>query len=507
MPFLRTLHKRRLRHRSGSAVTLSDADRETLALVDQDPRFFSKFWFQFDLLDHQYEIAQALQHGSVAVRSGNGVGKTATAANIAIHWLCTRQGSMVLTTAPTFRQVKEILWPEIHRLYGESVRQTIRLPSGLQIGGGLGPAPNTTSWELAPGWTMLGVSPRRKENFQGHHPRGGMLVIADEASGISDDIYHGMLSVTTGRHDRIFAIGNPTMPGGWFHRIFNDPRFGERWTKIHLDSERMPWIANASSDPPFPGLVSREWIHERLAECGGDREDPMYQVHVRGNFPDTSDEFLLTLYQAESACDEPEPDKPVYTGKPHVLAVDIARGGRNRSVLCWIRGNLVTRMLSIRIPDLTYLADRIISEWSKDRTDAVIIDADGLGVGVFDILRRERKFPVFEFHGNAEAWDPRKYFNARAEGYGILADDFIDSRIRIDAKNIPREISQRLCIQLAYIRKKWAPRDGRLMIESKDDMAKAGKASPDEADALMMARWGQRKWVRIRRNKIKIVAG
>ena len=46
----------------------------------------------------------------IAVRSGNGVGKTAIAARVLLWVLRCYPESIVITTAPTTRQVNELLW-------------------------------------------------------------------------------------------------------------------------------------------------------------------------------------------------------------------------------------------------------------------------------------------------------------------------------------------------------------------------------------------------------------
>jgi hypothetical protein len=77
----------------------------------------------------QEEVASALvQHSRVAVRSGHGVGKTYLAADLVLWFLYTHPGAVVLTTAPTWKQVKHYLWREIRRRY---IGANTRLPGRL----------------------------------------------------------------------------------------------------------------------------------------------------------------------------------------------------------------------------------------------------------------------------------------------------------------------------------------------------------------------------------------
>src|SRR5712671_5200377 len=64
--------------------------------------------------EKQREIMQAVvRYTRVAVASANSCGKTFIAARIAAWFLYLYKHSIVITTAPTDRQVSEILWREI----------------------------------------------------------------------------------------------------------------------------------------------------------------------------------------------------------------------------------------------------------------------------------------------------------------------------------------------------------------------------------------------------------
>src|SRR5690349_8689124 len=77
--------------------------------------------------ERQAEILLAVRDcPRVTVRSAHGVGKTWVAACAALWFLYTRSPVTVLTTAPTHRQVKEILWREIRRLHATANRRAER---------------------------------------------------------------------------------------------------------------------------------------------------------------------------------------------------------------------------------------------------------------------------------------------------------------------------------------------------------------------------------------------
>ena len=115
--------------------------------------------------------------------------------------MCTYRPSIVITAAPTERQVSEILWREIRSFEAKARAR------GNPIGGKL---LQTNKWEFSPDHFAIGFSTTDDAaKFQGAHAPH-VLVIADEAAGILEQIYLGITAVLKGAHTRLLAIGNPT---------------------------------------------------------------------------------------------------------------------------------------------------------------------------------------------------------------------------------------------------------------------------------------------------------
>ena len=86
-----------------------------------NPAGFAREVLKSNWWPKQTEVARLLANNRrVAVKSGNGVGKTYLAADIALWFLYTHPGAVVLTSAPTARQVKHVLWQEIRRRWGDT---------------------------------------------------------------------------------------------------------------------------------------------------------------------------------------------------------------------------------------------------------------------------------------------------------------------------------------------------------------------------------------------------
>ena len=86
--------------------------------VYQPPLEFARDMLSVSLWEKQEEVLAALPANQrVAVKSGNGLGKGFSAAVAVLWYLHCHDPAIVLSTAPTFRQVRHILWRQIRRLY------------------------------------------------------------------------------------------------------------------------------------------------------------------------------------------------------------------------------------------------------------------------------------------------------------------------------------------------------------------------------------------------------
>jgi hypothetical protein len=135
---------------------------------------------RFEPWSMELAIAEAVRdHDRVAVKAANAVGNTATAASVVLWWLDGGPGSIVVTTAPTERQVKKVLWREIAQRYKHA--------RGLFRGATL----TDVELYLAADWFAVGVSTDTVEGFQGFHG-SRVLVIVDEASGVDETIFEAV---------------------------------------------------------------------------------------------------------------------------------------------------------------------------------------------------------------------------------------------------------------------------------------------------------------------------
>ena len=402
----------------------------------------------------QAEVLRAIvANRRVAVKSGNGLGKTAVAAMAVLWFLSCHAPAIVLSTAPTYRQVRNLLWREIRRFY---------VLAPFNLGGEM----LDVRWELSEARYAMGLSADSADEFQGFHSPN-LFVVVDEAAGVEEIIYEAVESVMTSENCRLLLIGNPTSMAGAFRRAFFEER--AHYSVVTISAFDSP---NVIEDRPVVrGLVSRSWVEERKLLWG--EETGVYRARVLGEFPDQGEDTLIPLSVVEAATKRWLP----LTGE-RVMAVDVARFGADKSVIVVRDGMQVTKILEYRALDLMALTGRVQATMEAVGLDEVIIDEIGVGAGVVDRLK-ELKVKAHGVNVGIPAHDDKHFSNLRAEGYWRLRQLFLDGVVAVPA-------DQELVGQLASMRYEFDSR-GRVQIESKESMRRRGASSPDKADAMMLA--------------------
>ncbi len=427
------------------------------------PLVFASDVLGVKLWDKQQEVLAALpDHRRVAVKSGNGLGKGFSAAVAVLWFLHCHNPAIVLSTAPTFRQVRHILWRQIRRLYR---------PAKEKLDGKM----LDTRWELAEDRYAMGLSADSADEFQGFHSPN-MFIVVDEAEGVSDEIYEAIDAVMTSAETRLLLIGNPTTTSGAFRRAFyEERRLYHTITISALDSPNVQ-----AGKVKIHGLTTPRWVQERKDAWG--EENPIYRARVLGEFPDQAEDTLIKLSDVETAAQRAStgngPNGPGKAYDQVVLAVDVARFGSDRSVILRRRGNIVEDIQIFHQMDTMQLVGWVNAAIRECSPADVCVDEIGVGAGVVDRLREEGH-RVRGINVARSAHQSGLFTNLRAEGYWRLRDLFSTGEI-----SIPRD--NQLMGELAAMRYSYDSQ-GRVQIESKDSMRKRGLPSPDKADALMLA--------------------
>src|SRR4051812_46065061 len=162
---------------------------QLLLEYQQNPVKWVKEWLGREMTPMQQDVCMAVAlNEEVSLKTHHSFGKSFMAAALVLWFLCCHRPSKVISTAPSLKQVAGILWTEIGQLHKNSIRQ---LPG----------EPIATKLTLGPDWFAMGLTARsnKPDAFQGFHSPH-LLVIADEASGISPQIYTAIKSLGAGEH-------------------------------------------------------------------------------------------------------------------------------------------------------------------------------------------------------------------------------------------------------------------------------------------------------------------
>lgn len=447
----------------------------------KDPVLFLREVLEMDPDDWQEETARDVQdHAKVAVKSGQGVGKTALEAGLCIWFLCCRPYAKVICTAPTMQQLYDVLWAEIAKWLQSSKVKDLLTWTKTKV------YMNGDSER----WFATAKTATKPENMQGFH-EDHMLIIVDEASGVADPIMEAILGTLTGIDNRLLLMGNPNRTEGVFFDAFGRDR--TRWktrTVSSRDSKR----------------TSRENIEMLEAKYG--RDSDVVRVRVDGEFPKGGLDSFIPLEYAECCHD---PVTVLDSNMLHV-GVDVARFGDDKTVVTTRQGMRVDPQRKYAkqstmetVGHVLRICKDWISAWTERHPglyDAygssltgrcrVRIDDSGVGGGVTDRLKEvveEEGLPieVIPCNNGGKAMDAH-YENAGTEMWGNireLMEQNFSSKIRGDGPVLQLPQDEELIKQLAN-RKYHMTSRGRIALEKKDDMKKRGLGSPDCADSLAL---------------------
>lgn len=437
-----------------------------------NPVYFAQKVLGRRLWDKQAEILNSVRENSrTAVRSCHGIGKTFTAAICILWFLYSRPKAIVLSTAPTWRQVEKLIWKEVRSAYREAL---------VPLGGEL--MPRSPELHIIPDeWYAAGLSTNEPERFQGFHEQHILLVI-DEASGVKPEIYEAAEGILTSNGARLLLLGNPTIPHGPFYEAFR----GRSYKTFHVsafdtpnfagitpvDLETGEWESKAKI--VIPSLIVPSWAAERLREWG--KDSVPYQVRVLGNFPEYSEDNLIPLSWVEAAMGR----ESVNDGEC-VIGADIAAYGNDRTVIAIRCGNAIVDLRVYMGKNTRETAGLIMQAAREYKVEVIHVDEIGIGRGVVDSLE-ESGYVNCGVNVSERARDNERFTNLRAELYWGLRERL--SPESVDGVSLP--VRDDLLGELCGL--KWKVNAvGKIQMESKDEIRRRSGKSPDLADAIMLA--------------------
>jgi hypothetical protein len=448
----------------------------------KDPWRWAKERANVELWSKQRHIIESVRDNpQTAVHSCHAIGKSFVAATTVAWWLDVHPvgEAFVVTTAPTDKQVKAVLWREINRLHTRA---------------GLAGRTNLSEWYIGKELVAFGRKPADQDPtaFQGIHARYVLLVL-DEACGIPKELWDAGSSIVSNEHSRTLAIGNPDDPFGEFAA---NCRPGNGWNIIHVGYKHTP---NFTGEPVAEivkdSLIAPRWVEERAKKWG--RGSAIFTSKCEGHFPleGTSGTIPYAWATACRTLDLP-------TGASHDLPVeagiDVGAGG-DRTVIRERRGLRAGREEVFVDADPMRTVGRLIekiNDWGVTR-----VKVDNIGIG-WALTGRLRELSSAHNSAGALAGDTshaaevvgvnfgerptegreKQYLNKRAEVYWTVGRE--RSRLRSwDLGEVDDDVIAELTVSTYEIVDSF----GKIKIEPKDKIIERLGESPDRAEALLLA--------------------
>lgn len=441
----------------------------------KNPVIFAKEVLKFAPDEWQRKSLMDLAGNSkVAIKSGQGVGKTGMEAVALLWFLTCFPYPRVVATAPTKQQLHDVLWSEVAKWQEQSplLREILKWTKThiYMIG-----------YEKR--WFAAARTATKSENMQGFHEKN-MLFIVDEASGVSDPIMEAILGTLSGENNKLLLCGNPTRTSGTFFEAF------------HIDRAMYQCYTVSSIDSP---RTNKQNIESLIKKYGADSN--VVRVRVFGEFPKQEDDVFIMLSLVEH-CGSKIYELPEDKGMPYIIfGVDVARFGNDETVIYRNTKGKLKLAVHRKGQDLMATVGDIVSQYKKVMREFpdyqgriyVNIDDTGLGGGVTDRLKevkREQQLHrlfIVPINAAEKIETDTKEGKEAAEYYNNLTTHmWAVLRELMERKQIEIEEEADTFAQLS-VRKYFMASNGKLELESKKEMKKRGVSSPDRADAAALS--------------------
>lgn len=474
----------------GGEADFSSYASDPVGFVEKELRDF--------LTDKQKQIClEVRDNRETNVQACHGAGKSFLASRLILWWIYAVSG-LVITTAPTDRQVEQIIWGEVRKIHGK-----------LGLPGELGMKFLRVN-EQARGFGFT-ASHTNSNAFQGIH-NDKLLVIEDEACGISEEIDNGAESCTTGAKNRMLRIGNPIQGGGSFQRAcvrshirisaWSHPNVAWAYEKCPDGIHRLkPEVAKAILDedgevlPPeawadwcirevVPGAVSISWI-ENIRKKKSE-SSAYWQSRVEGLFPVDSEASIVprSWFLAARARYDARPEYYDELASYHHYrhGLDVGDGGDDHATSTW-RGvvlyaakTLATKGDRLDVSRAAGAGKSLI----QAHGGLVMVDIIGVGAGALSAMLEDEQ-PAEGRHWGEAAVESALFANRKAEDYWMLREAFRSEEIAIAPLG---EIEEMLMEDLAgtYYEE---TSTGKTKIEDKKKTIQRLHRSPNVGDATV----------------------
>lgn len=356
--------------------------------------------------------------------------------------------------------------------------------------------------------------------FQGLHYAGFMLIIADEACGISFEIMEAIEACATGIDNHILLIGNPIARGNPFEKAakeqgcfrvtcFSHPNVAQYYEERGKDN----WVLVDDScllpsyKPVINGAVTPQWIEAAREKYG--TNSLFWWTRVLAKFPRLGHGAgsLIPVEFVESTCEPIELNDnqssqfaiaPIRVGidvgeseDPTVIAIsqEIEYGERKINVVRGIfeletfgDGMQAERNYEFAVTTISHFLN---STFLTESSVIISVDNTGLGVSLTRDLLKNHTYQVNAVHFAASASNPKTFLNIRAEMAWKLRESFLNASIKFHTSVIDTYIDQ-LKYEISGVSYEQDSTSEKIKLLAKKDIKTILGCSPNVFDAMCL---------------------
>jgi hypothetical protein len=317
-----------------------------------------------------------------------------------------------------------------------------------------------------------------------------VLFLIDESGDIPTTVLKAAeqaLSTADKEFARVIQAGNPTSLEGMLYVA--QSKLADSWHIIRITGD--------PDDPDRSPRIDIDWARQQIKEYGLD--DPWVMAYILGQFPESGINTLLSLKEVDDSMSRTVPADAIRHSQKR-LGIDVARFGLDSTVIVPRHGLVMFKYATMRGARTNDIAARVMNAKVKWGSELEFVDGTGgYGGGVVDALIQAGQAP-HEIQFSGKAVDPR-YFNKRAEIWFKMADWVKRSGCLYNCPLLKKEL----------LAPTYSFKNGRFVLESKDQIKARLGFSPDRGDALaltfaipdMPASESPYEVLKVKQNKVK----
>lgn len=465
-------------------------------------------------------MADALaNYEDVGAESGTGLGKSHALGWLSLWFLASWGGARVFSYAAKEDQLDLYAWNEIRKLWPRFRRlfPMARLYKSLRIRmDGAEDEGELAGWGADGRTVGVGAGEEIATKAAGMHAPD-MLILGEEVPGWELAVTLALENTCTDVHNLRFYVGNPDHQHDPLHQHCISP--GVRHVRLSAldhpnvvcNNVRDPKWEDLENDVPVvPGAISRKSIQRRALKYGV--ESRIYRSRVRGISPEEAEEALIKAVWVREAFQrylDEQKRRELWEQGYEARGVDVAQSdGGDLAAIARGHGAVLYECVAFPVGeghptrDSSVLGRNVATEVALKGINPRHVGVDPVGVGAGTVNKlRELSLQVPSLNGGETPWpaldenllrekgiglrEEELYWNLRAQMHWQMREDLQHGRLAIAPdEELLRDLTTPT----------WRTRNGKILVESKEDIRTRLKRSPNKGDAAIY--WNFVRWRR-----------